>query len=122
MNVYRALAVAALALHFLWILWVAFGWLLTPRRPLLRWLHIGSVVYGILIELLRWPCPLTLAEVWFQRRAGGPAYRQPFLIHYLEALVYPELSETVVTWGAVAVCLVILVIYVRRFRRRPAAW
>ncbi|MFQ5737729.1 MAG: hypothetical protein ACE5JX_01855 [Acidobacteriota bacterium] len=51
MNVYRVLAVAALTLHLAWILWVILGWLVTHNRPWLRWFHILSLVYGILIEV-----------------------------------------------------------------------
>lgn len=121
MSFYRTLAVAALLLHLLWLAWVALGWLLTRRRPLLRSIHIGSLVYGILIEVFRWPCPLTLVEVAFVRRAGRVAYREPFLVHYLESIVYPDLSEAVVTAGAVMVCVAVLLVYVRRYRRRTAA-
>ena len=49
-------------LHALYILWVVFGALLTRSRPMLRWLHVASLVWGILTELLPWPCPLTLLE------------------------------------------------------------
>jgi len=118
MNANYAVALAALLLHFLWLAWVALGWLVTRRRPLLRWLHIASLIYGILIEIFRWPCPLTLVEVEFARRAGRTAYREPFLVHYLEKIVYPEMPETAVTVGAVAVCAGILLLYVRRYARR----
>jgi hypothetical protein len=63
-SLYSALAAAVLFLHALFILWVVFGALLTRSRPILRWLHIASVVWGILTELLPWPCPLTLLEDW----------------------------------------------------------
>lgn len=118
MNPNHALALAALLLHLLWLAWVALGWLLTRRRPLLRWLHIASLIYGILIEIFRWPCPLTLLEVEFARRAGRTAYREPFLVHYLEKIIYPDLPEAVVTAGAVAVCAGILLIYAWRYARR----
>ena len=118
MNPNHALAVAALLLHLLWLAWVALGWLATRRRPLLRWLHIASLIYGILIEIFRWPCPLTLLEVEFSRRAGRTAYREPFLVHYLEKIIYPDLPEAMVTAGAVAVCAGILLIYAWRYARR----
>jgi len=117
-NPNHALAVAALLLHLLWLAWVALGWLATRRRPLLRWLHIASLIYGILIEIFRWPCPLTLLEVEFARRAGRTAYREPFLVHYLEKIIYPDLPEAMVTAGAVAVCAGILLIYAWRYARR----
>jgi len=118
MNANYAGAVAALLLHILWLAWVALGCLVTRRRPLLRWFHIASLIYGILIEIFRWPCPLTLVEVEFARRAGRTAYQEPFLVHYLGKVVYPDLPEAIVTAAAVAVCVGILLLYVRRFARR----
>jgi hypothetical protein len=61
-NFYSALAVSVLVLHALFILWVIFGALLARQCPMLRWLHIGCLVWGILTELLPWSCPLTLLE------------------------------------------------------------
>lgn len=118
---FHTLAVLALILHLLFIGWVLLGWLMTRRRPGLRWAHIVSLLYGIVIETGPWPCPLTLAENYFLQRAGIAPYREPFLVHYLEAVVYPDVSPALLTWCAVAVCGFILGIYVKRFRRRTAA-
>jgi len=121
MSGFHTLAVLVLVLHLLFIVWVLLGWLLTRRRPWLRWAHIFSLVYGIAIETGPWPCPLTLLENYFLERAGIAPYREPFLVHYLEAVVYPDVSPALLTWCALAVCGFILFIYVRRFRRRTAA-
>ena len=121
MTVYYGLAVAALVLHLVWILWVILGWLVTRNRSWLRWLHLLSVVYGILIEIFFWPCPLTYLEQWFRFRAGFESYQEDFLIHYLEALVYPDISPILLTWIAVPACLLILGVYVGRFQRRGVA-
>ena len=43
---YSALAAAILALHLLFILWVVFGATVTRGRPVLRWLHLGSVIWA----------------------------------------------------------------------------
>jgi hypothetical protein len=51
-NVYSALAVVVLFLHALFIVWVIFGAFVTRSRPKLRWLHVASLVWGILTELL----------------------------------------------------------------------
>ena len=102
---YSALATAVLFLHALFILWVVFGAWLTRSRPVLRWLHIGSLVWGILTELLPWPCPLTLLEDWLKGRAGIEPYQGGFLLHYLDKLVYPDISVDVLTTAAVIVCL-----------------
>ena len=104
-------------MHLAWIVWVIFGALLTRNRRWLAWCHIGSLIYSIVIEAGSWPCPLTLAEQWLQARAGIVPYREPFLIHYLEAVVYPNVPETLLVTVAVAVCLFNLGIYGVRFWR-----
>jgi Protein of Unknown function (DUF2784) len=116
--VYSALAAVVLAAHLLFILWIIFGAAFTRQRPLLRWLHLGSLVWGILIEILPWTCPLTWAENWLETRAGRAPYQGGFLLRYLDALVYPNISPALLTGLGVAVCVVNLSIYARRFRRR----
>jgi hypothetical protein len=115
-NIYRMLAVSTLVLHGLFILWVIFGALVTRSRPLLRWLHIASLVWGILTELLPWPCPLTLLENWFETKARVEPYRGGFLLHYLDKLVYPDISATLLTVVGVLICTVNVLLYARQFR------
>ena len=113
-NFYSALAVLVLFLHALFILWVVFGALLTRSRPILRWLHIGSLVWGILTELLPWPCPLTVLENWLEAKAGVQPYQGGFLLHYLDKLVYPDISATVLTIAGVLICALNLALYGRQ--------
>jgi hypothetical protein len=120
-NFYSALAIAVLFLHALFILWVVFGALLTRSRPILRWLHIASLVWGILTELLPWPCPLTVLENWLEGKAGIEPYQGGFLLHYLDRLVYPDISAAVLTVAGVIICALNLAVYGRRIwiaRRR----
>ena len=117
-TLYQSLAIAVLALHLLWIAWVIFGALLTRDRAWLGWLHAGSLVYSVAIEAGPWPCPLTLAEQWLRAAAGLTTYDESFLVHYLEAVIYPDVPRTLLVWCAVAVCLFNLGIYGRRFYRR----
>lgn len=100
-----------LLLHALFVLWVVFGALLTKSRPVLRWLHIISLVWGILTELLPWSCPLTLLENWLEMRAGVQPYQGGFLLHYLDMLVYPDISATFLTVAGVIVCVLNLASY-----------
>jgi hypothetical protein len=122
--VYSALAAAILTLHLLFILWVVFGVVVTRCRPVLRWLHLGCLAWGLLIEILPWTCPLTWAENWLETRAGIAPYQGGFLLHYLDALVYPNIPPGLLTGLGVAVCVVNLGIYAMRFhrRRRLAGW
>ena len=115
---YGALAGAVLAAHLMWILWVILGALLTRQRPILGGFHIVSLVYGIVIEVSPWPCPLTLLEQWLQGRAGVTPYTESFLVHYLESLVYPDVSQRLLVTGAVSVAAFNLGVYGRRFWRK----
>lgn len=108
---YRALAETVLAVHLAFIVWVMFGTLVTRKRPWLAAAHIASLLYGIVAELGPWPCPLTVAENYFEAKGGITPYQGPFLLHYLDAIVYPALPFTLLIACGVGVCLINLVIY-----------
>jgi Protein of Unknown function (DUF2784) len=113
--------VIVLFLHLLWCAWVLLGWAVTRYRHLLRTLHIASLIYAIVIELVPWPpCPLTVAEEWLETRAGIEPAKGPFLVRVLDAVVYPDLPAWLVIGWAVLVCAGILLVYLRRYRRRTA--
>lgn len=117
-----ALAEGLLFVHLLWCAWVLLGWMVTRGRPLLRTLHIASLIYAIIIESVPWPpCPLTVAETWLEVRAGIEPARGPFLVRVLEAIVYPSLPAWVVVGGAVLVCAGILTVYAGRYVHRGAS-
>ena len=98
-----------------------FGWTVTRFRPLLRTLHIVSLLYVIVIESVSWlSCPLTLAETWLEARTGIETARGPFLVRVLDAVVYPDLPEWLVVGGAVVLCVAMLAVYLRRYLRRTA--
>ena len=120
-DFYSALATLVLFLHALFVLWVIFGALLTRSRAILRWLHIGSLVWGVLTELLLVPCPLTLLENWLEGKAGLEPYQGGFLLHYLDKLVYPDIPTEVLTVVAVLVCLTNLAVYARRWAKARSA-
>lgn len=113
-NIYSALAISVLFLHALFILWVVFGAFLTRSCPVLRWLHIASLIWGVLTEVLPWPCPLTVLENWLEGKAGVEPAQGGFLLHYLDRLVYPDISPTVLTVAAVIVCGLNLGLYGRQ--------
>jgi hypothetical protein len=98
---------------------VLLGWTVTRCRPVLRTLHIASLIYAIVIESVPWlPCPLTVAETWLEARAGIEPAHGPFLVRVFDAVVYPDLPGWLVVGGAVLVCVTILGVYVRRYLRR----
>ena len=114
---YLAFADAALAAHLLYIAWVILGAFFTRRRPRLAALHIASIIWGIITETTSAPCPLTIAENWCEAHAGVAPYHGPFLLHYLDATVYPNVSASLLVAVAVTVCAANLFVYARRAAR-----
>jgi hypothetical protein len=113
------LAEAVLFLHLLWCGWVLLGWTVTRYRRVLRTLHIASLIYAIVIQLVPWPpCLLTVAEAWLESRAGIEPTHGPFLVRVLDAVVYPHLPDWLVVGCAVLVCAAILGVYLWRYLRR----
>jgi hypothetical protein len=107
------MAVFVLLLHTMFVLWVVFGALLTRSRSILRRLHIASLIWGFLTELLL-PCPLTFLENWLEQKAGVEPYRGGFLLHYMDKLVYPNISPIVLTVVGVMICAFNLALYARQ--------
>lgn len=101
----KALAAATLVVHLAFIFWVIFGALVTRGRPWLKALHLASLIYAVIIEIGPWPCPLTLAEQYFESRAGIEPYRGGFLVHYLDALVYPNVPGWLLSAFAVLILI-----------------
>ncbi len=110
------LAAFILAVHLAWLVLVIFGALWTRGRPVWSALHILALVWGVIVEVGPWPCPLTLAEQYFEGRLGRPVSQGGFLLHYLDAIVYPNLPGWLVTSAGVAICALNLGIYCWRFR------
>jgi len=109
--IYRILADVTMATHAAFILFVVLGGLLVRWRPRLAWLHIPAALWGALITLIGWTCPLTPLENYFRRLAGEAGYSESFLQHYLISFLYPggigPTGWTLLGIGVVAVNLVI---------------
>ncbi len=110
-------ATLVLAIHLGWILWVVFGAFWTRGHPFLTAFHVLSLIWGIVVELTPVPCPLTLAEQFFEQRAEVAIYQGAFLPHLLDRLVYPNLPEVLLVTAGVAICALNLGAYVWRYRK-----
>ena len=113
-----AAAILTLLIHLVWIGLVIFGAIWTRRRPVWSTVHIFALIWGIVVEVGPWPCPLTLAENYFEARAGVVPYHGGFLLHYLDAIVYPNVPDWLLTLVGVAVCGFNLGVYLWRLRCR----
>ena len=87
---YRVLADAVVYLHFAFILFVILGGIFVIFRPKILWLHIPCVIWGMVIELAGFICPLTPLENYLRVQARQTPYSGDFVIHYIEPVIYPE--------------------------------
>jgi hypothetical protein len=113
----KFLAIAILSAHVLWIAAVIFGALFTRGRPVWSTLHVLSLIWGIIVEVGPWPCPFTLAEQFFEKRAGMQAYQGSFLLHYVDKIVYPNVPWWLIATVGASICALNLGIYLWRLRQ-----
>jgi len=108
-------------LHLGFILFVVLGGLLVLRWPRLAWLHVPCALWGVLIEVFGWICPLTPLENRLRALGGGSGYSGGFVDHYVTPLVYPpgltRGLQMVLAGAIVAVNIVVYGLVVVRGRR-----
>jgi hypothetical protein len=115
---YRFLADVVLVLHLGFVLFVVLGALLVFRWPRLKWLHLPAAVWGAVIELAGWYCPLTPLENELRRLGGQRGYSGGFIERYVTALLYPgELPRMVHVALGLLVIAINAAIYWRLFRQ-----
>lgn len=85
------LADVAVAVHLLFIIFVIFGGFLTFGWPRVAWAHVPSFLYGGVISLFGWICPLTYLENDLRAKGQAEGYATSFVEEYVLPLVYPEL-------------------------------
>jgi hypothetical protein len=121
--IYKLLAETILVVHFLWILFMLFGFVynivgLFFNKKLLKnfWLrtvHLVGILYVASLAVLDKHCPLTVIEAKL-RQKFVPNFIQPdsFIIYYLEKIVYPNINAIVIIIPTVAIAASSFVIYI----------
>ncbi len=117
---YIVLADMTVLVHASFVLFVLAGGFGVLRWPHLAWFHLPAAVWGVMIELGGWVCPLTYLENRLRRLGGEAGYGGTFIERYLEPLLYPlGLTRNLqFVFGLVAL-FVNLAIYVSLWRRHP---
>jgi hypothetical protein len=78
-----------LVIHLAFVAFVVFGGFLTWRWPLVALVQLPVALYGVIIEIAGFRCPLTPFEKWLRRRAGSAGYDGGFVEHYVVGVLYP---------------------------------
>lgn len=118
---YRVLADLVVGMHALFVAFVVLGGLLALRWPWIAAAHLPAAVWGALIELRGWVCPLTPLEKSLRAAAGDAGYQGGFIEHYLLPVLYPAglTRDVQLTLGSLVIA-VNVVIYGIVLRRRMA--
>ena len=108
---YKILADLVVLIHFAWILFVLWGFILTVcssisvyvlrtakdrwrtffDRWIFRTIHLGGIVYVAILTVLGKYCPLTILENELREQYNTElTYPGSFVVHYIEKIVYPE--------------------------------
>ncbi|MBI2816061.1 MAG: DUF2784 domain-containing protein [Acidobacteria bacterium] len=101
--IYEIAADLTALLHLGFILFVVFGAILGRRSRRVRALHLAAMTYGVLIEVFYWYCPLTYVEQFFRAKAGRGMYEESFIEHYLNKVIYLDMSQWILIVAAVVV-------------------
>lgn len=90
---YKVLADITVFVHFLWVAFIVFGVFWGMRSRAVRVVHLLGLGLAVFLNLMGWYCPLTYLEIWLrQRQAPGAGYPGSFIAHYMEELIYVEVS------------------------------
>ncbi len=120
---HKIFADAIIVVHFLYILFMLLGFLLTIYAVLFRekffdwWLfrslHLLGIFYVASLSILGKYCPLTILENELRLKYEVfSVYSGSFIIHYLEKLVYPDVNPLVIQIPTVFLAIFTIVMFI----------
>ncbi|WP_148252750.1 DUF2784 domain-containing protein [Aidingimonas lacisalsi] len=110
---YRLAADLLLVIHLAFIVFVVLGGIAVSFRHKVAWAHLPAAIWGTVVELGGFYCPLTPWENRLRQLGGEAGYAGGFIEHYLLPILYPPgLTPTIQMWLGVAVVAINLPIYI----------
>ncbi len=102
---YKILADMAVLVHFLWIFFLFLGAFWGVKNRVVKIFHLSGLGFAFVIQVFDWYCPLTHLEVWLRSKHDSTlSYTGSFIIHYMEKVVYIELSRVLVLFFTILLC------------------
>jgi len=125
MLLYKFFAEIVLIIHFLWILFMLFGFVYNVvglffnknllKNFWLRTIHLFGILYVASLAILDKYCPLTVLESKL-RQKFEPNFINPesFIIYYLEKIVYPNINPIIIIIPTVLIAVFSLIVYIAK--------
>ncbi|MBM4135436.1 MAG: DUF2784 domain-containing protein [Nitrospira sp.] len=94
---YRLAADGVVLVHFLWIVFLIIGAFIGKKYRAVKIFHVAGLGFAVIMQIFGWYCPLTYLEIWLrQKHDPSLSYSGSFIIHYIEKIVYIELSPWII--------------------------
>ena len=120
--IHHFLADMVVLVHFGFILFVVLGGALVIRWPKVMWAHLPAALWGAVVEIAGWICPLTPLENRLRLLSGSRTYEDSFIANYLLPVIYPQgLTRSIQVMLGLSVVLINAAVYgfiFHRYRRR----
>ncbi len=118
--IYKILADSVVLIHFLWIVFLFFGVFWGIKNKVVKIFHLSGLAFAFIIQVFDWYCPLTHLEVWLRsKHTSALTYTGSFIIHYVEEIVYVELSRTLILVLTITLCALNTWLYLRKIGPQP---
>lgn len=113
--VYKILADFVILAHFCWIVFLIVGVLLGRKYRTIRIFHMAGLGFAVLLQIFGWYCPLTYLEIWLRdKHDPSISYKGSFIVHYVEKLVYINLTREMVFVLTLLLILVSVYLYLKK--------
>jgi len=94
---YKLAADLVVLIHFLWIVFLIIGSFIGRKYRIVKIFHIAGLGFSVIMQIFGWYCPLTHLEIWLRQRHDPLlTYHGSFIIHYVEKIVYIQLSPVII--------------------------
>jgi hypothetical protein len=100
--IYRLITDLVIILHFIWILFLMFGFYFALKGSRIAYIHASGLLFSLVLNLMGWYCPLThlenqLNSLW----RPGAVVTKSFIGRTLEKAIYPDLDEALIRRGEI---------------------
>ena len=99
---YPFIANLVIVLHFLWILFLIFGFYFILRGSRIAYVHASGLLFSLVLNLMGWYCPLTYLENHLnsvdRTVVSGD---KSFMERTLEKVIYPDVDEALIRKGEI---------------------